>query len=107
MSSHYAWYSSAIPLKVDLRGLNMMSITCIGSDTRAAKGGLCPKTPSTSRRRTHRGGHMDERMIIQPLDGGYFDAAVEMALENYQLERHSARGLSETPDERYFRKQLE
>jgi GNAT superfamily N-acetyltransferase len=50
---------------------------------------------------------LDKQIIIKPLDAGYFDAAVEMAVENYLLERHSAKGLSERVNKQYFTPQLE
>ncbi|HEX9897035.1 MAG TPA: GNAT family N-acetyltransferase [Dehalococcoidales bacterium] len=50
---------------------------------------------------------MDKPLIIKPLDTGYFDTVVELALENYLLERHSARGLCERANKSYFSKQLE
>ena len=44
---------------------------------------------------------------IVKADTGYFDTAVDMVLENYHLERHSARGLSERPNKRYISQRLE
>ena len=50
---------------------------------------------------------MDKQITIKSLDAGYFDTAVEMASENYLLERRSARGLCERANKSYFSKQLE
>lgn len=50
---------------------------------------------------------MAKPIKIQPLDAGYFDTVVEMTLENYLLERHSARDLCERANKEYFSQQLE
>jgi GNAT superfamily N-acetyltransferase len=50
---------------------------------------------------------LDKHIKIQPLDAGYFNTVVEIASENYSLERRSARGLYKGANERYFSKQLE
>jgi GNAT superfamily N-acetyltransferase len=50
---------------------------------------------------------LDKQIDIQPFDMGYFDAAVEMALENYSLERDSVKALFERVNKNYFSLQLE
>jgi GNAT superfamily N-acetyltransferase len=45
--------------------------------------------------------------MIKPMDIGHFETSVEMVIENYLLERHSANGLYERANERFFRKKLE
>jgi len=45
--------------------------------------------------------------MIKPMDIGHFETSVEMVIENYLLERHSASGLHEMANERFFRKKLE
>jgi GNAT superfamily N-acetyltransferase len=49
---------------------------------------------------------LDKHIIIKPLDTRYFDTAVEMVLENYLLERQSAKGLCERANKGYYSQQL-
>jgi GNAT superfamily N-acetyltransferase len=49
---------------------------------------------------------LDKNIKIKPLDTGYFDTAVEMASENYLLERQSAKGLCERANKGYYSQQL-
>jgi len=50
---------------------------------------------------------LDKHIEIKPLDTGCFNTAVEMALENYLLERHSVKALCEKVNKSYFNLQLE
>ena len=59
------------------------------------------------RKLASKGGTLDKQIAIQRLDSHYLDAAIEMAVENYMLERRSTAGLSEGVNRNYFMKQLE
>ncbi len=50
---------------------------------------------------------MDPRIDIKPLSPSHLGAVLEMAVDNYLLERRSASGLSERADRSYFSRQLE